>query len=95
MPRDSHFVHATVGEQAAWGAVEHLLATLIDATQTSTWLYVSAHSKTRVERPKPHPRPGVAEPDDGTRIGSGKFTMTEMRSMLDNWSGDNAPTERT
>jgi len=63
--------------------------------QVSNWLFVSANSKTRVERPKPLPRPGVNEPDNPDRLGSGSYTTTDMRALLDRWAAGTEPTERT
>jgi hypothetical protein len=47
-------------KQAQWSSVESLLATLIDEIRISNWLYVSAHSKSKIKPPTPIARPGLS-----------------------------------
>jgi hypothetical protein len=72
------------GDQAEWGYVEHLLATVVDVLQIGNWMFASANSKNRVERPKPLTRPGIATEADSSRFGT-PTTKAEMRALLSQW----------
>lgn len=82
LPRESRYAQATAGDQVQWGYTEHLLATVIDVLQVHNWQFASVHAKGRVEKPKPLQRPGVV-PVNQRRFGSGRYTMAEMRVLLD------------
>jgi hypothetical protein len=51
---------ATFGEQATWGATEHLLAGLVDLTNILVWMKSKDGQKNR-NRPKPIRRPADKE----------------------------------
>ena len=96
LPPDSFYAQATVGEQATWGVTDHLLATVVDVLNVSNWLYVSAHSKSKVTPPIRMQRPGVAPDRDG-KLGGTKYTQVEMRTILDTWeqrAGDQFTSEK-
>jgi len=61
MPWDSDYMRAREGERAEWGAVEHLLATVIDLLQVSNYQFSVANSKksAKPSKPDPFPRPGA------------------------------------
>lgn len=84
MPRESRYIRGLVGEQMLWGHTEHLLATLIDTAQLGNWLFASAHSKSKVPKPKRLPRPGVVDREPG-RIG-GSYSVEQLHSILDGWA---------
>jgi len=46
-------------KRAPWSSIEFLLATLIDEVRNLSWMYAQSHSKGKVPRPEPIPRPGV------------------------------------
>ncbi|RKS68975.1 hypothetical protein BZB76_6113 [Actinomadura pelletieri DSM 43383] len=64
LPRDSALVRALHGEEADWGAVEHLLAAVVDHLAIGNWLFTSAHSDSEPPRPEPVPRPGEAREEE-------------------------------
>jgi hypothetical protein len=88
LPRDAAVHRATYGERARWGDTEHLLADVVDLLQLLWWAQTKDGSKNR-NRPKPLPRPGVTPPKDERteRIGSGSWSLAEMRDKLDRWHG--------
>jgi hypothetical protein len=66
---------ATFGEQATWGAAEHLLAGLVDLMNVQVWMKSKDGQKNR-NRPKPIPRPTDREASllDAEVTGSGALT---------------------
>ncbi|GIG63645.1 hypothetical protein Lfu02_80170 [Longispora fulva] len=46
-------------EHDGWGLAEHLLASLVDATQATTHAVIQVNSRKRVRPPAPLPRPGA------------------------------------
>lgn len=83
LPRESRFAQATAGASVSWGYTEHLLATLVDVAQIGNWMFASAHSKLKVDKPHPLPRPG-ADVERGS-IGRPRYTFEQMRRKLDHW----------
>lgn len=81
LPRESATVRAQVGEQARWGETEHLLAVVIDVLQAQAWQFASAHSKKKPKRPKPYPRPGVADPSR-RKFGTKRMSLAEAREWM-------------
>lgn len=64
LPREAALVRALHGDAADWGLAEQLLAGAIDELAVGNWLFVAANSDERADlpdRPRPVPRPGVAE----------------------------------
>jgi hypothetical protein len=59
LPRESETVRVLVGDQAEWGAVEHLLAAAVDALHAANW---QRSGRKGAKRPTPIRRPG----DKGT-----------------------------
>jgi hypothetical protein len=81
LPRDSHFVTATYGRDAAWGLAEQLLATAVDVLQLQVW---QLGGDKNVPKPQPIPRPGVA--GGGRRYKAHRsYPVSEMRKILDEW----------
>lgn len=59
LPRDSALARALHGEEASWGAGEHLLAAVVDHLAIGNWLFTCAHSESEPPHPEPVPRPGT------------------------------------
>ena len=64
LPVESRFVRKH-NEAAVWSNETYLLAVVADQIADLSWLYASTHSKSKVKRPKPLPRPGAAEDRHG------------------------------
>ena len=45
--------------KASWSSTDMLLAQLIDSVRVLNWTYVQAHSKGKLPKPEPIPRPGM------------------------------------
>jgi len=58
-PPDSATARAIRGEAARWGLTEQLLASVFDALAVISW---QLSGDKQAPRPKPMPRPGVADP---------------------------------
>ena len=63
LPHNSRTLAALQGgeEYRGWDIQTHLLAALVDAMNTNTFLFAKVNSKKRVKAPHPVPRPGDAE----------------------------------
>jgi hypothetical protein len=72
LPVESRFVRKH-NETAAWSSEAYLLAVLADQIADLSWLYASTHSKSKVKRPKPIPRPGAEKPGDKYRNPGGQL----------------------
>ncbi|WP_211207211.1 hypothetical protein [Stackebrandtia nassauensis] len=60
MPTTSRLSVALRGsEHDGWDLTAHLLAALIDAANTTTYAVAQVHSKKRLAKPEPVPRPGA------------------------------------
>ncbi|MEV6526891.1 hypothetical protein AB0M43_33665 [Longispora sp. NPDC051575] len=59
LPLTSRLAVALRGaEHDGWGVAEHLLASIVDATQATTHAVIQVNSRKRVRVPHPLPRPG-------------------------------------
>lgn len=58
-----------VDHPAAWSQETHMLANVVDALQTLTWVEVAKASKRAPKRPKPIPRPGKRQRQKVTAMG--------------------------
>jgi hypothetical protein len=90
----SAIFRATFGEQATWGAAEHLLAGLVDLTNMLVWMKSADGQKNR-NRPKPIQRPADKEASlldaqvtesgavtgSGGRLGSA-MTIDELEALF-------------
>lgn len=84
LPRDAATTRALHGPSVAWGDSEHLLALIVDLLAGANW----QRSGGKSPKPKPIPRPGRALLDEEvTRLGSGSWSIDEMRQKLDRVRG--------
>jgi hypothetical protein len=78
LPEGSRAWCAQRGVTVYWSRTEQLLAAIYDLLNVHDWHYVSAHSKQRVRRPTPLPRPGFERArGKGTVV-----TFAEARRIL-------------
>lgn len=80
LPRESATAARLHGEAVAWGAQEHLTATVIDTLNVSNWQRAQAGSKTRIPRPKPVPRPGEKRKE--RRYGHTDLSADDVKALL-------------
>lgn len=78
--RESAYVRSVAGEAAAWGPVEHLLASLVDVMQLANWQRAGDRN---ARRPEALQRPGVKAP--GQQLGSDPIPV----SQFDDWWENN------
>lgn len=58
LPRDSAFARARNGDAADWTQSVELQATIVDALQSLTRIYINANSEQKItDELKPYPRP--------------------------------------
>lgn len=57
LPADAALVRKLAGPAPAWGATEHLLASVVDSLSSTNYLLRRAHFKGNPTPPKPVPRP--------------------------------------
>lgn len=81
LPRDSATVRA-VEPAAQWSDLEHLVASLLDATRAANW---QRGGDKRAPRPAPVRRPGQPELTDGVRIGT-TMPLHAMRRLAADWA---------
>ncbi|MFC8504888.1 hypothetical protein ACFT6Z_00910 [Streptomyces sp. NPDC057131] len=68
LPHDSAVQREIHGEAAEWSVTDHLLAAAIDHLAVSNWMFASVNTSEDddpPEPPKPVPRPGYADEEDG------------------------------
>lgn len=58
---------------AAWSREAWLLADVVDAVNTTSWLVAAANSKRPPERPNPYPRPGQPNVTDVPKVSWGEW----------------------
>jgi hypothetical protein len=75
LPRDSATAHAVLGEDAAWGTSEMLLASAVDALNVGNWQRCGGKGR----RPKRIARPGTTQ---GQRLGRSDMTPDETVAYL-------------
>lgn len=81
LPPDSATAQAVAGDayEAPWSRVEQLLAALYDSTRLLIWQNENQGRKTPTRRPRPLPRPGVA--DDTVQWGK-PAPLSEVKAIL-------------
>lgn len=80
LPADAATNQARYGDAVAWSTSDHLLAAVADRVEYLTYVTRQHRSKTRLQLPKPIPRPGRR--DEG-RIGAGKgMSIEQLRAKL-------------
>ncbi|MFB7672949.1 hypothetical protein ACFC26_16225 [Kitasatospora purpeofusca] len=64
LPAGSRFTASVLGDRAAvgWDAKTHLLADIVEAIHTLTWVTMQVRTRKRIEEPTRLPRPGTARP---------------------------------
>lgn len=70
------------GEQAHWGPVEHLLATIADILNLILWL---TGNPKKTKQPKPLPRPG-SEPEKTAQTFGSPSTAVPESEFWDRWN---------
>lgn len=60
VPEETLAESAGDSAQARWSTMEGLTATLIDEIRQLEWMYASAHSDQKLQKPQPIRRPGVS-----------------------------------
>lgn len=83
-PRESEYFRLVFGEQAHWGAVEHLLATNADILNLILWL---TGDPKKNKRPEPLPRPGVEVEQPAMTFGS-KESAVPVSDFWDIWNAE-------
>lgn len=79
LPLDSATARAEIGEAAVWPVEAHLLAGVYDQLAQANWYTAAIHTKGRAPaRPKPVPRPGVAEQSSGRKLGGQGYSVEEF-----------------
>ncbi|GAA3136667.1 hypothetical protein GCM10010466_29350 [Planomonospora alba] len=84
LPYDSATHKAVLGEAAAWGSIEHLLAATVDELRVSNWLFqrVNFEQNPPTPAPEPLPRPGLSSAPEPEPEHTKFLTATELRSYL-------------
>ena len=77
LPPDSAVARAA-NPQWMWGLPEMLLADVVDSLRWLAWAKTRDGQRNR-NRPKPVPRPGIAEPE---RIGDAPVSIADMNEFL-------------
>lgn len=79
LPLDSATARAEIGESAVWPVEAHLLAGVYDQLAQANWYTAAIHGKGRQPtRPKPIPRPGVADQSSGRKLGGHGYSVEEF-----------------
>lgn len=89
LPSDSATVRGVgvKGTESLWGSTEHLLASVIDATQMGNVMFANAHRRkgSRPTRFEAVRRPGASS-DDGTRTRGTALPLNEMIALQRRWA---------
>lgn len=83
--RGSELGVAIHGEKVRWASEMHALVSMFDVLQLLVWLNSKDGAAGR-NRPKPSPRPGVADPNR-EHFGDAEMTLDETRSWLEAKNG--------
>lgn len=81
LPREAATTLSVHGDVVRWGAVEHLLASVVDLLAAGNW---QRGGKKHAPRPKPVRRPGI-ERDGERKFGTAR-SVREMRRLLRKWT---------
>ena len=81
-PRDSAYARAVLGEEALWGLLEHLAATIADGINVGNWQRANTGRKAPTPRPKPIKRPGAKTEEK--RFGRGAIPIRDFNSWWEN-----------
>lgn len=84
LPRDSAYVRAWAGDQAAWGDTEHLLAGVIDAVQIGNF-YTEVMASGRRMKSTPKPPTALLRPGDDTGRKAGGEPVEQLQARLAMW----------
>ena len=77
-------MRSRIGERAAWGETEHLLASTIDTINHQTWLLAMIYrdrEKPEPKHPDPVPRPGQTRPEKPAKTGK-TVGLRELARMM-------------
>ncbi|WP_326792045.1 hypothetical protein OHA79_09595 [Streptomyces sp. NBC_00841] len=85
LPPDSATRMAMNGGEPLWGRADHILADLVDATNSNTWVVANreASKKERSPFPDPYPRPGDAEVPSKREITAADLLAFRERTRKD------------
>jgi hypothetical protein len=81
LPWESAYARSELGEQAQWGPVEHLLATLVDIEAFQAYQFAKANRARGAKRPDPLRRPGA--PDKKRSRLAGATTEEKIAALQD------------
>lgn len=84
LPADSATAAALHGNAMSYS--EHILTGIFDVLQLANWQRQGDKNATK---PKPLSKGGGGEPE-GTKFGTGRYSIDEMRVILDRWHGKEA-----
>lgn len=80
-PRGSAIARATLGEDVEWSLTNQLLAAQVDLLAVLRWYKTEDGSRGR-NRPKPIPRPGIADETETRQIGRDPVPLDELDEFL-------------
>lgn len=79
LPLDSATARAEIGDAAAWPIEAHLMAGVYDQLAQANWQRSVIHGRGRMPpKPKPIPRPGVADQTDGRKLGGQGYSVEDF-----------------